>query len=237
MIMGMKALITGSSRGIGAAAARRLAADGWNVTINYNESKSAAEALAKELGTQAVHADVRDPEQVEAMFRTVGSVDLLVCCAGVADFNLLTDVDENLWRNILGTNIDGVYRCCRAAIPGMVHRKDGRIILISSVWGRYGASCEAAYSASKAAVIGLTKALAKELGPSGIRVNSVAPGPILTDMLTQFDFIDLQSVADDTPLGRIGKPEEVAELIAFLASDKAAYITGQIIGCDGGYGM
>lgn len=235
--MSRTALVTGASRGIGAATARRLAADGWDVILGYNESEEKALALAAELHMQAIRADVREPEQVEAMFQKAGHIDLLVCCAGVADFNLLTDVDEGVWRNILATNIDGIYRCCRAAIPGMVHRKAGCILLTSSVWGRYGASCEAAYSASKAAVIGLTKALAKELGPSGIRVNCVAPGPILTDMLTQFDFIDLDAVAADVPLGRLGQPEDVAELFAFLASDRASYITGQIIGCDGGYGM
>ena len=231
------AIVTGASRGIGAATARRLAADGWDVIINYNESADKAMALSEELHMQAIRADVRDPEQVEAMFRRAGHIDLLVCCAGVADYNLLTDVPEAVWGNIIATNTDGAYRCCRAVIPSMVHRKAGCILLTSSVWGRYGASCEAAYSASKAAIIGLTKALAKELGPSGIRVNCVAPGPILTDMLTQFDFIDLKAVAEDVPLGRLGQPEDVAELFAFLASDRASFITGQIIGCDGGYGM
>ena len=235
--MSKKALVTGSSRGIGAATARRLARDGWDVTVHYYRSEEKALALAAELKTNAVRADVRDPDQVRALFRTVGPVDLLVCCAGIADFHLLSDVAEPLWRDIIATNTDGVYRCCREAIPGMVHNKAGCILLTSSVWGRYGASCEVPYSASKAAIIGLTKGLAKELGPSGIRVNCVAPGPILTDMLTQYDFIDLDAVAEDTLLGRLGKPEEVAELFAFLASDRASYITGQIIGCDGGYAM
>ena len=235
--MSKRALVTGSSRGIGAATARRLAADGWNVIVHYFRSKDSAEALAQELGTAAVCADVRDPEAVSAIFRQIGPVELLVCCAGIADFHLLTDVGEELWRDILATNTDGAYRCCREAIPGMVHNKSGCILLTSSVWGRYGASCEVPYSASKAAIIGLTKGLAKELGPSGIRVNAVAPGPILTDMLTQYDFIDLDSVADDTLLGRLGTPEDVAELFAFLASDRASFITGQIIGCDGGYGL
>ena len=231
------ALVTGSSRGIGAATARRLVRDGWEVYIHYYKSETQALSLAEELHTQALRADVRRPEEVEALFRRVGTLDLLVCCAGVADYALLTDVSEDTWRNLLGTNTDGIYRCCKAAIPGMVHKKSGCILLTSSVWGRYGASCEAAYSASKAAVIGLTKALAKELGPSGIRVNCVAPGPIVTDMLTQYDFIDLDAVAEDVPLGRLGQPEDVAELFAFLASDRASFITGQIIGCDGGYGM
>ena len=235
--MSKKALITGSSRGIGAATARRLAQDGWDVIVHYFRSEEKARALAAELHAPVVRADVRDPEQVAAMFRQVGPVDLLICCAGIADFHLLSDVSEELWRDILATNTDGAYRCCREAIPGMVHNKAGCILLTSSVWGRYGASCEVPYSASKAAIIGLAKGLAKELGPSGIRVNAVAPGPILTDMMTQYDFIDLDSVAEDTLLGRLGTPEDVAELFAFLASDRASFITGQVIGCDGGYGL
>ena len=235
--MGKTALVTGSSRGIGAATARRLAADGWDVTVHYNESKEAALALAAELGTRAVHADVTDPDDVGSLFEAVGPVDLLVCNAGVAEYGLFTDTDETAWGHVLGVNTGGVYRCCRAAIPHMVHQKAGNIILVSSVWGVYGASCEAAYSASKAALIGLTKALAKELGPSGIRVNCVAPGVIDTDMLAQFDFADRQSLVEDTPLGRLGKPEDVAELIAFLASENASFITGQVVGCDGGFGM
>lgn len=235
--MSRTALVTGASGGIGSATARRLAADGWEVILHYHEHEAEAEVLAAELYARALCADVRDPAQVEAMFREAGHVDLLVCCAGVAEYGLFTDATEEIWRDVLGTNTDGVYRCCRAAIPDMVRRKSGCIILTSSVWGVHGASCEAPYSASKAALIGLTMALAKELGPSGIRVNAVAPGAILTNMLTQYDFVDLDSIADRTPLGRIGRPEDVAELIAFLASDRASFITGQTIGCDGGFGL
>lgn len=235
--MGRKALITGSSRGIGAAAARRLAADGWDVTVHYNTSKDAAMALAAELHTNAVQADVSDPGQVKALFDAVGPVDLLVCSAGVAQYSLFTDGDEADWRHTLAVNTEGAIRCCREAIPAMVRQKAGSIVLVSSVWGVYGAACEAVYSASKAALIGLTKALAKELGPSGVRVNCVAPGVIDTDMLAEFDFADRQALADETPLGRIGTPEDVAELIAFLADSKASFITGQVIGCDGGFGM
>lgn len=231
------ALVTGSSRGIGAGIAQRLAADGWKVILHYNESEQQALALAVELNVPAFRADVTDPEQVDELFRRAGPVDLLVCNAGVMDYNLFTDVTEDRWRHILGVNTDGVYRCCRRAIPHMVHKKAGCILIISSVWGVYGASCEVAYSASKAALIGLTKGLAKELGPSGIRVNCIAPGVIDTDMLAQFDFADRKALAEDTPLGRIGTVDDVAELAAFLASDKASFITGQIIGCDGGFGM
>ena len=235
--MGKNALVTGSSRGIGAAAVRRLAADGWAVSVHYNKSEAAALALAAELGVRAIRADVADPAQVSALFAAAGPVDLLVCNAGAAEYGLLTDTDEDAWRRLLAVNLDGAYRCCRAAIPHMVREKAGNIILISSVWGVYGASCEAAYSASKAALIGLTKALAKELGPSGIRVNCVAPGVIDTDMLARFDFADRQALVDETPLGRLGTPEDVAELIAFLASDRASFITGQVVACSGGFGM
>jgi len=235
--MSRTALVTGSSRGIGAAVVRRLARDGWEVVVHYNESREKALALAAELHTHAVRADVRDPEQVRALFEDVGHVDLLVCCAGVSEYGLITDVSEDAWRSLIETNTGGVFRCCRAAVPGMVHRKAGNIVLISSVWGRYGGSCEAAYSGSKAAVIGLTKALAKELGPSGIRVNCVAPGPIMTDMLTGLSHVNLDELADEVPLGRIGTPEDVAELVAFLASDRSSFITGQVIGCDGGFAM
>ena len=235
--MGKTALVTGSSRGIGAAAARRLAADGWDVSVHYNESEAAALALAGELGVRALKADISDPAQTAALFAAVGPVDLLVCNAGVAEYGLLTDADEDAWRRLLAVNLDGAYRCCRAAIPHMVREKAGNIILISSVWGLYGASCEAAYSASKAALIGLGKSLAKELGPSGIRVNCVAPGVIDTDMLARFDFADRQALIDQTPLGRLGTAGDVAELIAFLASDSASFITGQVIECSGGFGM
>lgn len=231
------ALVTGSSRGIGAAAARRLASAGWDVTVHYHMSEDSARSLAAELGARALRADISDPAQAEALIREAGPIDLLVCNAGIAQYGLFTDVSEKTWRDVLSVNTDGAYRCCRAAIPDMVRRKAGCIILVSSVWGIYGASCEAAYSASKAALIGLGKALAKELGPSGIRVNVVAPGVIDTDMLSQFDQADRQTLADQTPLGRIGRPEDVAELISFLASDQAGFITGQVIGCDGGFGL
>jgi 3-oxoacyl-[acyl-carrier protein] reductase len=235
--MNKTALITGASRGIGAATAKRLAADGWELVINYNHSGREAQELVSAFGGIAVQADVSDEAQVCAMFDRIGPVGLLVSCAGISEYGLLTDLPPEKWRRLFAVNTEGLYSCCRAAIPGMVHEKAGCIITVSSVWGLYGASCEAAYAASKAAVIGLSKSLAKELGPSGIRVNCVAPGVIETDMLRRFTADEKADLAEQTPLGRLGKPEEVAELIAFLASDKAGFITGQVIGCDGGFGV
>lgn len=238
------ALITGASRGIGAAAARLLAARGYAVAINYFRSREAAFALAEELeraGCTAfpVRADVSDGRQCQKMVDTVlekfCQLDTLVCNAGVAHFGLLSDLTDGEWRNIFGVNVDGVFHCCRAAIPHFVHRKAGKIITVSSMWGQAGASCEAAYSASKAAVIGLTKALAKELGPSGITVNCVAPGVIGTEMNAHLGPETLAELADATPLGRIGTAEDAARAIAFLASPDADFITGQVLGISGGF--
>ena len=233
--MAKTALITGASRGIGAACARALSAAGFDVIINYNSSEKAAEKLAAELGCRALRADVSDPDAVARMFEAAGGVDVLVCCAGIALTKLFTDTDADDWRRVFGVNIDGTANCCRAAIPHMVHRKYGRIITVSSMWGVSGASCEAAYSASKAAVIGLTKALAKELGPSGITVNCVAPGVIDTDMNAALTPETLRELAEETPLCRIGTPEDVAAAVRFLASDDASFITGQVLGVDGGF--
>lgn len=232
------ALITGASRGIGAACARRLAAEGVRVAVNYCRARAQAEALAEELGGLAVQADVSDPEQTARMVDTVlenfCQLDILVCCAGVSYVGLLHAMTDADWRRIFAVNVDGVFHACRAVLPHLIHRKAGRIVTVSSMWGQVGASCEAAYSASKAAVIGLTKALAKELGPSGIAVNCVAPGVIDTEMNAHLAPQDLQALRDETPLGDIGTPEQVAESVAFLASERAGFLTGQVLGVNGG---
>lgn len=227
------ALITGGSRGIGAACARALAARGCRVVINYRQSETAANALAGELGGAAVRADVSDSAAVNAMMDEYRP-DILICNAGISRSGLIQDTSDGDWDALLGVNVSGAFYCCRAAVPPMVRRGAGRMILISSVWGLAGASCEAAYSATKAALIGLTKALAKELGPSGITVNCIAPGVIETDMNAGHSAGTLAALAAETPLSRLGRPEDVAELAAYLASDGAGFVTGQIIAADGG---
>lgn len=231
-------LITGASRGIGAACARKFAAEGCRVAINYNHSRAEAEALAAELGGIAVQADVADPTQVERMVDTVlenfCQLDTLVCNAGVSHVGLLSDMTDAQWRNLFGVNVDGVFHCCRAVIPHFVHRKCGRIVTVSSMWGQVGASCEAAYSASKAAVIGLTRALAKELGPSGIAVNCVAPGVIDTDMNRALSGEDMAALREETPLGQIGTAAQVADAVWFLSGGQSDFITGQVLAVNGG---
>lgn len=228
------ALITGSSRGIGAACARALKRDGFDVVISYKDSREKAETLAGELDCRFVQCDVADHKQVEKMFRTVGNVDVLICCAGISRTGLFSDVTPEEWREIFSVNVDGTYNCIRAALPHMIHEKAGSIVTVSSIWGITGASCEVAYSATKAAIIGLTKALAKELGPSRINVNCVAPGVIDTDMNRHLSFEAMADLIDETPLGVIGKPEDVAETVAFLVSPRARFITGQVISPNGG---
>lgn len=237
------ALITGASGGIGGAAAREFARRGWGVAVHYHQGREAAERLAGELAqagvpVMTVRADVADAGQVRTMVGSVleefGQLDILVCNAGLSHVGLLSDIDEEAWRRLFAVNVDGVYHCCQAALPHFIHRKAGSIVTVSSMWGQVGASCEVAYSAAKGAVIAFTKALAKELGPSGIRVNCVAPGTIDTEMNRHLTADDLAALAEETPLERIGRPEEAARAIAFLASDEASFITGQVLSPNGG---
>lgn len=234
------ALITGASGGIGAEIARCLHRDGYQVLLHYNHSKAKISALSEELSSAALfQADFEKPEQISRMFEEIearfGGVDLLVNNAGLACYGLITDTAPDEWRRLFTVNVEGTYNCCRHAIPYMVRQKSGNIINVSSIWGICGASCETAYSAAKAAVIGFTKALAKELGPSGINVNCVAPGVIMTEMLSNLSSEALKMLREETPIGRLGTPSDIAELVAFLASEKAGFITGQVISPNGGF--
>ena len=231
-------LITGGSRGIGAAEARRFAAGGDKVVINYCRSRERAEALAAEIDGWAVEADVSDPEQVRNMVDNVldkfCQLDILICNAGIAQQKLFGDLTDQDWRRMFAVNVDGMFYTIRAALPHFIHRKQGRILTLSSMWGQVGGSCEVAYSAAKAAVIGMTKALAKELGPSGITVNCVAPGVIDTEMNANLGPEDLAALAEETPMGVIGRPEDVAEALWYLASPGAKFVTGQVLAPNGG---
>lgn len=231
-------LITGASRGIGAASARLFKKHGYNVIINYNNSYDKAELLAKEIGAIALKADVSDKSQVETMFSEIekayGGVDVLVNNAGISQIKLFSDITEDEWDKMFDVNIKGMFNCTKSALGYMIHNKSGKIINISSMWGITGASCEVHYSASKAAVIGFTKALAKELGPSGICVNCVAPGVVKTDMCKDLTSEDIEALKEETPLEKIGEPEDIAKTILFLAENSGDFITGQVISPNGG---
>lgn len=241
--MNKTVLITGASRGIGADTARLFAKQGWNVAINYNHSEHRALALEAELKAQGasamvVQADIADAQQVQSMVHQVqshfGTIDALVNNAGIAQQRLFTEITEEDWNRMFDVNVKGMYHCTQAVVRDMINNHAGKIINLSSIWGITGGSCEVHYSAAKAAVVGFTKALAKELGLSNIQVNCVAPGVIDTEMNAALTADAMEQLKEETPLGVIGKCSDVANLIYFLASDKADFITGQVFSPNGG---
>lgn len=233
------AVVTGGSRGIGAAAVSAFAAVGYRVAFLYRSDDAAARGVAEKTGAMMIRADVSRAADVEEAFARIraglGSVDVLVNNAGIAEFRLFDEISDDDWRRMMSVNLDGVFYCARAVAKEMIARKHGCILNVSSVWGVSGASCEAHYAAAKGAVITLTKSLAQELGPSGIRVNCITPGVIRTDMNRGLDDEAIRGLAERTPLGRLGEPEEVAAALVFLAGEGAAFITGQVLGVDGGF--
>ena len=228
-------VVTGGSRGIGAGIVARFAARGDRVYFLYEKNHQAAKAVSEKTGAIAICCDVSDGEQVKAAFARIPEVDILVCNAGICWYGLLSSMEEGDWDRLFAVNVKGIYHCVRAAMPAFLRTHRGSIVTVSSMWGQVGASCEAAYSATKGAVIALTKALAQELGPSGIRVNCVAPGVILTDMCASVGADVLEGLAQEAALGRNGTPEDVAQAVEALA--EAEFVTGQVLGVSGGYVM
>ena len=228
-------VVTGGSRGIGAAITARYAARGDRVYFLYEKNHEAARAVAEKTGAVPICCDVADGSAVAEAFARIPEVDILVCNAGVCWYGLLTAMPEGEWNRMFDVNVKGIYNCVKAAMPALLRKHSGSIVTVSSMWGQVGASCEAAYSATKGAVIALTKALAKELGPSGIRVNCVAPGVILTDMCANVAPEVLEELAEEAPVGRNGTPEDVARVVESLAD--AEFVTGQVLGVSGGFVM
>ncbi|MBQ8175191.1 MAG: 3-oxoacyl-ACP reductase FabG [Clostridia bacterium] len=232
-------LITGGSRGIGAEMVRRYAQNGYRVAFVYRQSVEVAENLSRETGALAICADVSKEvdvcRAVSEARENLGGIDVLVNNAAVSAFSLFTDITTNEWNRLISVNLNGAFYFCREILPEMIARKSGRIINISSMWGQVGASCEVHYSVTKAALIGLTKSLAKEVGPSGVTVNCIAPGLIETDMNASLDGDALASLCEETPLGRIGQPSDVAACALFLSGEGGDFITGQVIGVNGGF--
>lgn len=237
-------IVTGAAGGIGSAIASVFALNGYNTVINYNKSEADALSLCSQLSAKgasvvAFKADVSDSAQANALAefakKQLGGADILVNNAGIAQQKLFTDITDEDFDRMFSINVKSVFNCCRAVLPYMIHEKYGRIINISSMWGICGASCEVHYSASKAAVIGLTKALAKEVGPSGITVNCVAPGLIDTKMNGNLSEETIKELCEETPVSRIGTPEDVAKTVFFLAGEDSSFITGQVLGVDGGF--
>ena len=234
-----KVIVTGGSRGIGAAIVRRFTKNGDSVAFIYKSSDDAAKKLHEETGAFAVKSDISDGEAVKSAIlqavKYLGGVDIFVNCAGISQIKLFTDITDGDWKTMLDTNLSGAFYASQVVAPEMIKNQYGRIINIGSMWGRCGASCEVHYSAAKAGLRGMTMALAKELGPSGITVNCVEPGVIDTDMNREIDEDALKELIDSTPMCRIGTPEDVANAVFFLASDEASFITAQCIGVDGGF--
>ena len=226
-------VITGGSRGIGAAAVRTFCQRGDRVSFLYARSRAKAEALSAQTGAAAIQCDVADPEAVREAFDKLGDVDILICNAAIAHQGLITHIGEELWHRLFEVNVHGAYRCICSALPRMIRRQSGCIITVASMWGQVGASCEVAYSATKGAVIAMTKALAQELGPSHIRVNAVSPGLITTDMTANLTEDTLTELHEATPLGCSGTPEDVAQAMVYLAD--APFVTGQILPVNGGF--
>ena len=226
-------VITGGSRGIGAAAVRLFAQAGHRVYFLYEKEHDAAAAVAAATGAEAICCDVADGEAVKAVFARIPSVDVLICNAGIVHVGLMSQMEEAQWDRIFDVNVKGIFHCVNAATPAFLRNHSGCIITVSSMWGQVGASCEAAYSATKGAVIALTKALAQELGPSGIRVNCVAPGVIQTDMCANVDPEIMEELKAETPVGRLGTPEDVAKAMLYLAG--AEFVTGQVLPVNGGF--
>ena len=229
----MNILITGGSRGIGAAAVRLFCARGDSVWFLYEKRHEQARELSRQTGAAAICCDVAVEAQVQEAFSQLPALDALICNAGIAHYGLISDITPDEWRRIFAVNVDGVFHCVRAALPGMLRKQAGAIVTVSSMWGQVGASCEAAYSATKGAVLALSKALAQELGPSHIRVNAICPGVIQTDMCANVAPEVLESLREQTPIERLGTPEDIAQAMAFLVD--APFITGQVLGVNGGF--
>ena len=236
-----KILISGGSRGIGAACVRAFCAAGDAVAFLYRENDEAASAVAMQTGAVAIRADITDRGAVDAALEQVraalGEVDVLVNCAGIGQIKLFTELTDGDWHRMIDTHLSGAFYLCRALIPAMIRRGGGRIVNVGSMWGKTGASCEVHYSTAKAGLRGKTMALAKELGPSNITVNCVEPGLIDTEMNAALDEQTRSALCEETPLCRIGTPEDVAAAVAFFASEQASFITGQMLGVDGGYAI
>jgi 3-oxoacyl-[acyl-carrier protein] reductase len=228
-------VITGGSRGIGAAAVELFAGRGDAVTFLYEKNHDAARAVTEKTGARAICCDVADAEAVAAAFRQIGDVDILICNAGIVHYGLMSQMTGAQWDRIFDVNVKGIFHCVNAAMPAFLQKHSGCIITVSSMWGQVGASCEAAYSATKGAVIALTKALAQELGPSGVRVNCVSPGVILTDMCASVNPKILENMAQENCVGRNGRPEDVAKAMAYLADSD--FVTGQVLPVNGGFVM